>query len=202
MIMKPIFEVKMTFDENMFYHQILASKKKAPVVGKKAAIPFLQDLQFMDLVMGVVAFAVYFMAVDGVDFPTRIAQAVIATLIFVTLMKQLNRRKRPNDGNSSEAMDRKQARENLAGTGQEGDPCEVRFGEDSFEVESPGIVTEYMYEGIGWMKETSEYFLIFWNSSLIIPVEKKKFSNGKPEQFKAFMEKKCQKTIETVRMAV
>lgn len=202
MIMKPIYEVRMKYDENMFYHQVLASRKKTPVVGKKKQIPFLQDIKFMDLVMGCVAFMVYFMAVSGADLPTRIGQSAFATLIFVMLMKQLNRRKRPDTGNSTEASDRKQARENLAGTGQEGEPCTVRFGEESFEVESPGIVTEYMYDGIGWIKETSEFFVIFWNSTLMIPVEKKSFSKGRPEQFKAFLEKKCQKTVEIVRAAV
>lgn len=201
MIVEPIFEVEMTYDENMFYHQVLASKKRTPA-GKKKQISFLQDIKFTDLVMGCIAFAVYFMAVSGADLPTRISQSVFATIIFVILMKQLNRRKHTDDENSSETSDRRQARGNLDGTGQEGESLKVSFGEDSFEVESPGIVTEYRYEGIGWIKETSEFYMIFWNSTMVIPVEKKNFSKGRPEQFKAFLEKKCGKTVEVFRAAV
>lgn len=202
MIMEPIFEVKMTYDEHMFYHQVLASKKKIPVTGKKKQISFFRDIKFMDILMGCIAFAVYFMAVNGSDLPTRIGQSAFATFIFVMLMKQLNRRKRADDENSSETTDRRQAKGKLDASGQEGEPLTVSFGEESFEVSSPGIVTEYMYEGIGWIEETSEFFMIFRDSTIVIPVEKKNFVQGNPEQFQAFLEKKCRKTVKAVSTAV
>ena len=77
----------------------------------------------------------------------------------------------------------------------------MNFYEDTFTVERPGIVTEYQYEGIAWIKETSRYYMIFWNKSLAIPVEKAGFYRGKKETFGSFLEKRCNKVIEKVRNA-
>ena len=201
--MEPIFKVEMKYDENLFYHQVLASKKKASVMGKKSKLSFLEDIKFMDLIMGLVAFFIYYMATAGADMPERIGQSVFATFIFLFLMKQINRRKKSNNNeNTTDVTDRRHAKANLADSGLEGESLEVRFGEDSFETESPGIVTEYQYEGIGWIKETAEFYMIFWNSTMMIPVAKDGFTEGRPEQFKAFLEKKCQKTVELVTVAV
>ena len=63
-------------------------------------------------------------------------------------------------------------------------------------MERPGIITEYQYEGIAWIKETSKYYMIFWNRSLAIPVEKAGFYRGKKETFGGFLEKRCNKVID------
>ena len=73
------------------------------------------------------------------------------------------------------------------------------YTEDTFTVERPGIITEYQYEGIAWIKETSKYYMVFWNKSLAIPVEKAGFYRGKKETFGSFLEKRCNKVIEKVR---
>ena len=80
-----------------------------------------------------------------------------------------------------------------------GEPCTVSFYEDSFQLENPGITTSYRYEGVSWIKETEQYYMIFWTRSTVIPVEKAGFYRGTPSQFKAFLEKKCQKTIMKAR---
>ena len=43
------------------------------------------------------------------------------------------------------------------------------------------------------------YYMIFWTRSTVIPVEKAGFYRGTPSQFKAFLEKKCQKIIMKAR---
>ena len=90
----------------------------------------------------------------------------------------------------------------LESSGRAGERCTVIFSEDGFQVDSPGIVTMYRYEGVAWIKETADYYMIFWNRAMVIPVEKAGFYKGRPEQFKAFLEKKCQRTIERVKVAV
>lgn len=58
--MEPLFASKTTNNENLFYHQVMASKKKEPVTKKKFPA-FLQDIRFSDILLGVVAFGVFFM---------------------------------------------------------------------------------------------------------------------------------------------
>lgn len=183
----------------MFYHQVLASKKKEPVTGKKKKPAVLKDLRLGDIFMGVVAFGVFQVALPGTEPMEKIAQSILGALIYVYAMKQLNRRKRQTvDTDSTEAADRKQARELLENSCRDGEPCDVRFYETCFEVTYPGIETEYRYEGVSWIRETSEFYMIFWNQSTVIPVEKAGFYRGCPEQFKDFLEKKCKKTVEKV----
>lgn len=87
----------------------------------------------------------------------------------------------------------------MESSGLAGEPCTVSFYEDSFQLENPGITTSYRYEGVSWIKETEQYYMIFWTRSTVIPVEKAGFYRGTPSQFKAFLEKKCQKTIMKAR---
>ena len=87
----------------------------------------------------------------------------------------------------------------LESSGRAGEACTVSFYEDSFQMENPGITTSYRYEGVAWIKETEQYYMIFWNRSTVIPVEKAGFYRGTPGQLKAFLEKKCQKTIMKAR---
>ena len=87
----------------------------------------------------------------------------------------------------------------MESSGLAGEPCTVSFYEDSFQLENPGITTSYRYKGVSWIKETEQYYMIFWTRSTVIPVEKAGFYRGSPSQFKAFLEKKCQKTIMKAR---
>ena len=50
-----------------------------------------------------------------------------------------------------------------------------------------------------YVPKTEQYYMIFWTRSTVIPVEKAGFYRGTPSQFKAFLEKKCQKTIMKAR---
>ncbi len=202
--MEPLFAVRMTYDENMFYNQVLASRKKEPVVKKEQRFR-LPQIQFSDGVLAVVAFAVFFTTFRSEDAAIRILQAVFMSLIFVSVMRQMNGRKRSGKDDkkeTAEALERDQARMILESSGRAGERCTVIFSEDGFQVDSPGIVTMYRYEGVAWIKETADYYMIFWNRAMVIPVEKAGFYKGRPEQFKAFLEKKCQKTIERVKVAV
>ncbi len=183
----------MTCDETMFYHRVLASKRKPS--GKKS---FLPDLHLMDLLMTVVAFGAYYLLVGGEDMPTQLAQAGFAAFIFLMLIRQLNGRKRKDKEINSEAVDRRRAKANLEISRREGETCEVRFGEDAFEVEYPGIVTEYRYEGIRRIKETPEYYMIIWNSTEAIPVAKNGFEEGAEEAWKTFMIERSGKEIEAL----
>lgn len=60
----------------------------------------------------------------------------------------------------------------MESSGLAGEPCTVSFYEDSFQLENPGITTSYRYEGVSWIKETEQYYMIFWTRSTVIPVEK------------------------------
>ena len=196
--MEPLFASKTTNNENLFYHQVMASKKKEPVTKKKFPA-FLQDIRFSDILLGVVAFGVFFMTMTGMETAEKAAQSLFVAIVFVFVMKQMNRRKRQTvDSDSTETADRRQAQMLLENSCREGEVCDVRFDEECFQVKYPGIVTEYQYEGVSWIKETSEFYIIFWNQSMVIPVEKAGFYRGRPEQFHGFLEKKCQKTIEIV----
>ncbi|MCI9569186.1 MAG: YcxB family protein [Lachnospiraceae bacterium] len=91
------------------------------------------------------------------------------------------------------ASDEKQARALLESSCLEGMYCNAVFREGSFEVENPEIITEYDYDGITGVQETSRYFVIFWNRSIMISIEKAGFYRGHMEEFAAFLWKKCGK---------
>lgn len=202
--MDALFAMRTTYDEKLYYNQVLASKKAAPAVKKKKRYQ-LPELQGQDVVLGVIAFIIFYVTFESDDMTLRVFQAILMSLVFVYIMGKINGKKKKDDSpkkeekSSAEAADREQARVILESSGLEGVRCNVTFGEDGFQVENPGIVTLYKYEGIAWIKETADYYMIFWNRSLAIPVEKAGFYKGKPEQFAKFLEKKCQKTIERVR---
>ena len=152
--MEPIYAVKSTYDEDMFYHQVVASKPRMmPKEGDGKKIKFQLP-----------------------DFGE-------------TSGKKAN----------SVSADKNQALQLLESSGLKGDRCTMNFYEDTFTMERPGIITEYQYEGIAWIKETSKYYMVFWNKSLAIPVEKAGFYRGKKETFGSFLEKRCNKVIEKVR---
>lgn len=202
--MDTLFAVRMTYDEKLYYNQVLASKKAAPVVKKEKKLK-LPKMQSSDVVLGVMAFIIFYVTFNSEDMALRVFQAILMSLVFVYVMGKINGNKKKEDSkkkevkSSTETADREQARTILDSSGLEGVRCKVTFGEEGFQMENPGIVTMYKYEGIAWIKETADYYMIFWNRSLAIPVEKAGFYKGKPEQFAKFLEKKCQKTIEKVK---
>ena len=56
--MEPLFAVRMTHDEDMYYNQVLASKQSAPAEkpGKKN---FLSRVDLSDVIFGLLAFFVF-----------------------------------------------------------------------------------------------------------------------------------------------
>lgn len=202
--METLFGIRMTYNEDLYYNQVLASKKAAPVAKKDKKFK-MPEIQFQDMVLGVMAFIIFYVTFNGEDMTMRVFQAVIMSLVFVYVMGKINGRKKKEPQTKderkekTEAADREQAGVILESSGLSGMRCNVTFGEEGFQVENPGIVTVYKYEGIAWIKETADYYMIFWNRSLAIPVEKAGFYKGRPEQFRPFLEKKCNKTIEKVR---
>lgn len=195
MNMEPLFAVRMTHDEDMYYNQVLASKQAAPVekAGKKN---FLSRLDISDVIFGILAFFVFYMTFPADELAQRVVQSALMAGVFVFVLSQMNGNKRREKQRiAPDADDRDQAGMILESSGRAGEACTVSFYEDSFQMENPGITTSYRYEGVAWIKETEQYYMIFWNRSTVIPVEKAGFYRGTPGQLKAFLEKKCQKTI-------
>ena len=199
MNMEPLFAVRMTHDEDMYYNQVLASKQAAPVekAGKKN---FLSRLDISDVIFGILAFFVFYMTFPADELAQRVVQSALMAGVFVFVLSQMNENKRREKQRiAPDADDRDQAGMILESSGRAGEACTVSFYEDSFQMENPGITTSYRYEGVAWIKETEQYYMIFWNRSTVIPVEKAGFYRGTPGQLKAFLEKKCQKTIMKAR---
>lgn len=199
MNMEPLFAVRMTHDEDMYYNQVLASKQAAPVekAGKKN---FLSRLDISDVIFGILTFFVFYMTFPADELAQRVVQSALMAGVFVFVLSQMNGNKRREKQRiAPDADDRDQAGMILESSGRAGEACTVSFYEDSFQMENPGITTSYRYEGVAWIKETEQYYMIFWNRSTVIPVEKAGFYRGTPGQLKAFLEKKCQKTIMKAR---
>ena len=197
--MEPLFAVRMTHDEDMYYNQVLASKQSAPAEkpGKKN---FLSRVDLSDVIFGLLAFFVFYMTFPAEELAQRIVQSALMAGVFVLVLGQLNgNRRREKQRIAPDADERNQAEMIMESSGLAGEPCTVSFYEDSFQLENPGITTSYRYKGVSWIKETEQYYMIFWTRSTVIPVEKAGFYRGTPSQFKAFLGKKCQKTIMKAR---
>lgn len=198
--MEPLFAGKTTYDETLFYHQVLASKPKAAPEKKKWNIG-IANFGIKEAAVALVVFMAVYMASGEMEMSTKILQSAMCGMVTAVVLRRLNERKNgvSSSASNSASMDKKKAAELFQSSDLDGEQLNFRFSEDSFTVEGPGITTEYRYEGIAWIKETKEYFLIFWNSSTVIPVAKAGFTTGKREQFGSFLEKRCNKTIEKVR---
>ena len=198
--MEKKFTVSMTYSENVFYHRALVSSPDHVNPTKKS---LLGDLDISDILMSILAFGLYFLATGGVDLPNRIFQSVIAWILFLTVMRSLNRmRKSSKEPARSESALKRVAKSDLGASGQDGEACTISFGEDSFLVESPGIVSEYKYAGITRIKETDEFFMIFKSRLTIIPVEKAGLEDGNVDGFREFLEETCGLAVEkTAAMA-
>ena len=192
--MEKKFSVNMTYNENVFYHRALVS---GPDHGKPIKKSMLGDLDFSDILMSILAFGLYFLATGGVDLPNRIFQSVIAWILFLTVMRSLNRmRKSSKEPSRSESALKRVAKSDLGASGQDGEPCTISFGEDGFLVESPGIMSEYKYAGVTRIKETEEFFMIFKSRLMIIPVEKSGLEDGNVDEFREFLEEVCGLAVE------
>ena len=73
MDMEPLFAVRMTHDEDMYYNQVLASKQSAPTEkpGKKN---FLSRVDLSDVIFGLLAFFVFYMTFPAEELAQRIVQ--------------------------------------------------------------------------------------------------------------------------------
>lgn len=187
----------------MFYHQVAASKPRMMPKDDEKKISFsLPDFGLKDTVMSLLVGVAVYLAFGQAEQSTRILQAVLCGLVAAVVLRRMNERKNGETSgkkSGTAAADRNQALQLLESSDLKGKHCTLNFYEDSFTVERPGIITEYKYEGIAWIKETSKYYMIFWNRSLAIPVEKAGFYRGKGDMFGAFLEKRCSKVIEKVR---
>lgn len=204
--MEPIYAVRSTYDEDMFYHQVVASKPRMMPKeenGKKIRFQ-LPDFGLKDTLMALLVGAAVYMAFGQLETSTRILQAVLCGLVAAVVLRRMNERQNGETSGkkiNSISADKNQALQLLESSGLKGERCTLNFYEDTFTVERPGIITEYQYEGIAWIKETSKYYMIFWNRSLAISVEKAGFYRGKKETFGGFLEKRCNKVIEKVKNA-
>ncbi len=192
--MEKKFTATMTFSENVFYHRALVS---GPDYVKPVKKSMLGDLDVSDIMMSFLAFGLYFLATGGVDLPNRIFQSVIAWILFLTVMRSLNRmRKSSKEPVRSETALKRVAKSDLGASGQDGEECTITFGETGFLVESPGIVNEYRYDGVTRIKETDEFFMIFKSRLTIIPVEKAGVEDGAVDELREFLEEVCGLAVE------
>lgn len=195
MNMEPLFAVRMTHDEDMYYNQVLASKQAAPVekAGKKN---FLSRLDISDVIFGILAFFVFYMTFPADELAQRVVQSALMAGVFVFVLSQMNGNKRREKQRiAPDADDRDQAGMILESSGRAGEACTVSFYEDSFQMENPGITTSYRYEGVAWIKETEQYYMIFWNRSTVIPVEKAGFYRGPPASSRLFWRKNARRPL-------
>lgn len=197
--MEKKFIATMTYNENLFYHRALVS---GPDHAKPVKKSVLGDLEIPDILMSLLAFGLYFFATEGVDLPNRIFQSVIAWILFLTVMRSLNRmRSSSKNPARSESALKRVAKSDLGASGQDGESCTITFMEDSFLVESPGISSEYQYNGVTRIKETEEFFMIFKGRLTIVPVKKSGIEEGMVEELREFLEEKCDLAIEKARNA-
>ena len=197
--MAGIYSVKSTYNENLFYHRAMALKADKAAEKKKSA---LGDLEVLDLLMSVAAFGIYYVATSGMDTPTRIFQSVLAVILFMTVIRSLNRmRRRADETNMSETALKRNARSDLGASGQKDEEFTVEFWENSFVWESSGIYKEFRYDGVEALKETEEFYMIFRSRQTVIPVDKSGFFEDDSEDFLEFLEEKCGKKMEKVRRA-
>lgn len=134
---------------------------------------FSFQVDLSDVIFGLLAFFVFYMTFPAEELAQRIVQSALMAGVFVLVLGQLNgNRRREKQRIAPDADERNQAEMIMESSGLAGEPCTVSFYEDSFQLENPGITTSYRYEGVSWIKETEQYYMIFWTRSTVIPVEK------------------------------
>ena len=141
----------------------MASKPRMmPKEGDGKKIKFqLPDFGLKDTLMALLVGAAVYMAFGQLEQSTRILQAVLCGLVAAVVLLRMNERQNGETSRkkaNSVSADKNQALQLLESSGLKGDRCTMNFYEDTFTMERPGIITEYQYEGIAWIKETSVYF--------------------------------------------
>lgn len=123
--MEPLFAVRMTHDEDMYYNQVLASKQSAPAEkpGKKN---FLSRVDLSDVIFGLLAFFVFYMTFPAEELAQRIVQSALMAGVFVLVLGQLNgNRRREKQRIAPDADERNQAEMIMESSGLAGEPCTV-----------------------------------------------------------------------------
>lgn len=198
--MEPLFEIRSKYNEAMFLSQVQASTPPKTAAKKKESRISGQNLR--DVAALVILFGTFYIIFGNSPMDVRVSQALMCAVAAWAIFRYIRKtRKKDLDEESKKKTEnqKRQAQTLLMNSGLSGMDFTVRFYEDEFEVENPGSLTSYRYEGIAWIKETAEYIVIFWNQSLAVPVEKSGFSRGKAAQLVDFLSKRCNKTIEKVR---
>ena len=92
--MEPIYAVRSTYDEDMFYHQVVASKPRMMPKeenGKKIRFQ-LPDFGLKDTLMALLVGAAVYMAFGQLETSTRILQAVLCGLVAAVVLRRMNER--------------------------------------------------------------------------------------------------------------
>lgn len=195
-MMEPRFTVETTFTDELFYHRAMVSSLNTPAPKKRGLIA---DLELMDILMGFAACALFFLITYGIDMPTRIFQSLFALIMFLTVLRSLNKmRSSAKAPKKSDTALKRIAKSDLEASNQKDEVCTYRFGEESFLAESPGIRSEYRYEGIKYLRETREFFMLFRGNLTIIPVAKSGMEEEELDEFRAFLEEKCNQKTEMI----
>ena len=139
--MEPIYAVKSTYDEDMFYHQVVASKPRMmPKEGDGKKIKFqLPDFGLKDTLMALLVGAAVYMAFGQLEQSTRILQAVLCGLVAAVVLRRMNERQNGETSGkkaNSVSADKNQALQLLESSGLKGDRCTMNFYEDTFTVSS------------------------------------------------------------------
>ena len=137
--MEPIYAVKSTYDEDMFYHQVVASKPRMmPKEGDGKKIKFqLPDFGLKDTLMALLVGAAVYMAFGQLEQSTRILQAVLCGLVVAVVLRRMNERQNGETSGkkaNSVSADKNQALQLLESSGLKGDRCTMNFYEDTFTI--------------------------------------------------------------------
>ena len=92
--MEPIYAVRSTYDEDMFYHQVVAFKPRMMPKeenGKKIRFQ-LPDFGLKDTLMALLVGAAVYMAFGQLETSTRILQAVLCGLVVAVVLRRMNER--------------------------------------------------------------------------------------------------------------
>ncbi len=196
--MDALYAVKMTYNEELYFHQAAAenageAKKQEPASGF--------DWASFVIVGGL--FLMFFLVFGDKPMTDRLILSGVAAAIASAILyaQKKSRRTHIPDARTLQKEELKErAGDLLNSSGLGGTSCTVSFYEEEFEVESPEIHSAYRYDGVYGLKETARYYLIYLNRSRVVPVEKNGFYRGKKDKFRAFLEGKCGKKTLQVKV--
>lgn len=198
-----------TYTSELFYHRLAAQRGDRSISENQNRFPVQKLIRYAFPFAA--AFVVFYLFWPAADTPERLFGSFLAAVLAAVITGRSRRNEKrtkksgetaagtSGEGTAEEETLRRNADALLENSCLSGEKYQVRFFEDGFELENGGIKAWYEYEGIAWIKETSKYFLIFWNASYVIPVEKAGLFHGTVAGLGDFLEKKCGKTIAAVR---